>query len=105
MSSTVVLKSCDELQNSIDFGNLDKVEEKYVKLLESLGIFLNVFHEFVQNLSKENLNIKIKFHPKIIEQFIQLNNKCNDLEDLRIKLRLGKIKVDGKFKIKKKSKN
>ena len=60
MSSTVVLKSCDELQNSIDFGNLDKVEEKYVKLLESLGIFLNVFHEFVQNLSKENLNIKIK---------------------------------------------
>ena len=52
-------QSCEHLQTAIDMGKYN-VEEEYIEVLESLGKFLNVFHEFSINLSTNKLKFRNK---------------------------------------------
>jgi len=74
-----VRDSCEHLQNAIDRGAVCEIEDLYLKVLDTIGNFLNKLSELCRNL---NLSLNDEW----INKFIQFNKKCNELEDIRIKL-------------------
>jgi hypothetical protein len=61
------------------------VEDEYIGVLESIGKFMNQFHIFSNSLSNRINKQDLECNKDLMKQFVELNDKCNQLEDTRIK--------------------
>ena len=53
-----------------------------------MGVFVNELQEFAIKIGNKLLKKGRELNPDITRQFMELNNKCNELEDVHVKSRI-----------------
>ena len=53
-----------------------------------MGSFVNELQEFTLKIGNKRIKKGRELNPDVTTHFMELNNKCNELEDVRIKSRI-----------------